>query len=48
MMKWRFVAGAMIAAAPRLDLPCRETGPAARVEGRATEESPDSIGRDGG
>ena len=48
MMDWRSVAGAMIAAALRLSLPGRETGPTARVEGRATEESPDSIGRDGG
>ena len=32
----------------RLELLCRETGPAVWVEGCATEESPDSSGRDGG
>jgi len=42
------VAGAMIAVAPWLELLCRETGPAAWVEGCAMEESPDSSGRDGG
>ncbi len=43
-----FVAGAMIAGAPGLRRHGGETHPAAWVGGRATEESPDSTGRDGG